>query len=129
MPVPRIYCGAECRFFACRSVFFFSVACGLCKIFVKRLDVAVKNILVVVSHMEKFYSVLVAACIIGTVDDFSHHIYQLILQAQGYHDLLSRGERDVGFHEDTALADVEGPSHGVFPLPALIINDQVVKEV
>ena len=60
--------------------------------------VLVKNVLVVIGEMEEFNTILVPAGLVGRINDTSHHIDQRILQAQGDHDLLSLGQRDVGFH-------------------------------
>ncbi len=106
-----------------------STACGICKIFVKRFDIAVKNPLVGIGNVEEFYPILVAASIKGSINDPSHDIYQLIFQAQGYHDPLALGEGDVSFHKDAAFADIEGASHGVVPLSPLIVNNQVIQKV
>ena len=59
----------------------------------------------------------------------SPELEQVVAQTNGNQELLTHGQRHVGFEKNAFLADIQGSGHGTVNLPAGLIHEDVIEQV
>lgn len=93
------------------------------------VHIGVQKLLIGLGHVKKFDAITVARMDEGRVGHPAHDVDQGIFQLERDHHLLPPFQREMGLHQDAALADVQGSGHGIFPMAASFVHHDKIEQV